>query len=665
MQRLTVVALGLFASCISGGSLHAADDPNFAREQLNAVVWFQNAPEYKGTTASVYAAATMQLRALRRGTTSASVEQLESGESFRRKPKAVVIDIDETILDNSPYNALLVRDHKKYDEKGYDWTDWVNAREATPIDGSVKFIKEARRLGYTVLFVSNRACKESGTYDGVGESTECPQERATHDNLKKVLGYDPPDADVYLRFEQQGRADKDKQDRRREIAARYRIALLVGDDINDFIRAADYQEATHAKHWSVDWFALPNPMYGTWDRKYATLNDRYAALRVWNRLGSETAAPAVPTASRSRAPLPRMQVHLQSKAADAAGLLAPVARTGPSRKELRNAVTPDRGLARTALTSAAQPLDAVLRTASPPDNLRVHFIPVGAGSCQIIECPGSPDVIINDCGKRGTTSPGAWDVNSIKSYVASLVGNDHPAVVISHPHSDHYGYISKIPDPKTVEVALFGGSYDKFPQNMTAWLEAVPGGRVRYDWEPGYHEEVPELACGGAKVHMATVNIPSEENKKHENANSLVLAVKYGDHVAVFPGDAEGSTQQSALANYPELLQKVTLIAAPHHGSKYHGSNDAAWTQVVSPNIVVYSAGVIDGHPRAESVANYQHNLFDAAPHSMWISPRYSDSQTYDSEQAEYTTEGNGLIIFESDGTNVGLSCANQDDPCF
>ena len=253
-----------------------ADEPVTSREQLNAVLWFQQSAEYKANATIMYGLATQQLKKLRRAAKSASVEQSADKTSFRRKSRAVVVDIDETILDNSPFNAALVKNGKTYSSQG--WLDWVQAAQAQPIQGAVG-------LGFRVLFVTNRECAPTGPFNDRGESVSCPQEEATHKNLAAVLGYMPEDADVYFRFERQDRVDEDKidkQQRRKEIAEQFRIAMLVGDDLNDFVRGADYDLANHGSHWGHDWFVLTNPMYGSWEAK-RSLSEKYAALNTWTK----------------------------------------------------------------------------------------------------------------------------------------------------------------------------------------------------------------------------------------------------------------------------------------------------------------------------------------------------------------------------------------------
>jgi predicted secreted acid phosphatase len=79
----------------------------------------------------------------------------ERGNAAIGLKPAVVMDVDETVLDNSPYQARLVRDGKEYDEA--TWDQWVAEKKAKPVPGVVDFAKAAAAKGVTMLYISNRA----------------------------------------------------------------------------------------------------------------------------------------------------------------------------------------------------------------------------------------------------------------------------------------------------------------------------------------------------------------------------------------------------------------------------------------------------------------------------------------------------------------------------
>src|SRR5690606_39342431 len=79
---------------------------------------------------------------------------LREGSGPGLKP-AVVLDIDETVLDNSPYQARLVRDGGEYSDPS--WDAWVEERKARAVPGVVEFARAANARGVTLVYISNRA----------------------------------------------------------------------------------------------------------------------------------------------------------------------------------------------------------------------------------------------------------------------------------------------------------------------------------------------------------------------------------------------------------------------------------------------------------------------------------------------------------------------------
>lgn len=283
-MRIRIISFVTLA-CLGGIQAPAVfAQPVVAREQLNAVLWAQQAVEYRALSLQAYRQASARLATVKAATLqTASVEQAQSG-GFKSKKPAVVLDIDETVLDNSPANARQVLDGRGFDANAFQ--RWTLAAQATPLPGARAFSDKARALGLQLIFITNRECDKAAGYDSQGHAKSCPQKPATLQNLRTVLGYQVADTDVLMRYEVQGRDDSDKQARRAEVARRARIAMLIGDDLNDFIRRADYKAESHADKWGAQWFALPNATYGSWERGFAAVDQKYAALRAWSDPGS-------------------------------------------------------------------------------------------------------------------------------------------------------------------------------------------------------------------------------------------------------------------------------------------------------------------------------------------------------------------------------------------
>lgn len=227
-------------------------------DNLNATLWMQQTVEYAAVAQTVYRAAESRLdQALKDKRWSALVPE-EREKPDANLPPAVIVDVDETVLDNSPYQARLVRNGEEYNE--VTWADWVNERKARAITGAVAFAKAAAARGITVIYISNRAVD---------------LDKPTFENLKSE-GFPIKDDSVFMGLgtvvsgcEQNG----SEKDCRRRLASRsYRILLQVGDQLGDFVqivsntpegRAALFKQ--YQDWFGQRWFMLPNPTYGSWE----------------------------------------------------------------------------------------------------------------------------------------------------------------------------------------------------------------------------------------------------------------------------------------------------------------------------------------------------------------------------------------------------------------
>ena len=227
-------------------------------DNLNAVAWVQTSVEYKALSEQTYRAAADRLDAALKERNWDALVPAERGNAATGLKPAVVLDVDETVLDNSPYQARLVRDGKEYDE--VSWDQWVAEKKAKPVPGVVDFAKAATARGVTLLYVSNRA--------------EHLQD-ATIANLKAV-GLPVAGDDVFLGLgtfvegcEQHG---SEKNCRRKLAGQKYRVLMQFGDQIGDFVQVTantrEGRDALHAEYsdWFGErWFMLPNPTYGSWE----------------------------------------------------------------------------------------------------------------------------------------------------------------------------------------------------------------------------------------------------------------------------------------------------------------------------------------------------------------------------------------------------------------
>lgn len=238
--------------------------PLVGREQLNSIVWMQSSAEYAAIASQAFRMASALLAgpALAQGT--ASLEQAAMPASaVAALPTAVVVDLDETILDNSFYQARRARAGLGYDEPS--WQAWMQEAAAPALPGAAGFLLGAAAAGHAVFFVTNRDCLDQPA----GAADPCPAQTATLRNLQR-LGLPGADDEsrLLMRSERPEWRSSDKTPRRAWIAARHRIVLMVGDDLRDFVD----REAFAARRdellplFGTRWVLLPNAMYGSWDR---------------------------------------------------------------------------------------------------------------------------------------------------------------------------------------------------------------------------------------------------------------------------------------------------------------------------------------------------------------------------------------------------------------
>ena len=225
-----------------------------SQPNLDATLWVQTASEYPAVARSVYVAAAGDLLLLLAD--SARSAAIEQEGRFSRLPPAVILDVDETVLDNSPYQARLLVAGQLYSSD--TWATWVDERIAEPVPGALDFTNAAARLGITVFYVTNRRAS---------------QEIATRQNLS-ALGFPlQDDLDVILTRDERPEWHGSKSTRRRFVADTHRVLMLVGDDLNDFVDVdgltvaqRDAVADRYRGYWGERWRMLPNPTYGSWER---------------------------------------------------------------------------------------------------------------------------------------------------------------------------------------------------------------------------------------------------------------------------------------------------------------------------------------------------------------------------------------------------------------
>lgn len=233
-------------------------------QNLNATLWMQTSAEYAAVTTQTYRAAGAALSAALADTNwTAAYEQTND---FRTLPPAIILDLDETVLDNSAAQVKLMQSGRSFTEEGF--TAWVKEARAGLIPGAVEFLHSALLKGVAPHYISNRICNPTDPDDPT---------------VKVLLNLRIPFAPDRLLCKTAG---SNKADRRKSVAQRYRILLLIGDDFNDFTTAPDtLDERSRLQHfytsmWGTKWFVLPNPVYGSWERSIGfDLQRKWQALK--------------------------------------------------------------------------------------------------------------------------------------------------------------------------------------------------------------------------------------------------------------------------------------------------------------------------------------------------------------------------------------------------
>jgi 5'-nucleotidase (lipoprotein e(P4) family) len=218
---------------------------------LLAYLWHQTSAEYVALSFQAYNLAKLRVE-----------KDLEDKHNRKR---AVVFDIDETVLDNSYSGAYEVKYNIPWSKDNFN--EWVKKRKATAIPGAVSFIDFLIKNRVEPIFVSNR--KNNQFED-------------TYENLVSV-GIKVKKENLLLMGDDWG-----KEERRLKVLRDYDIVLLVGDNLSDFHKMFDKIDAKkrvdlvneNRQLFGDKFIVLPNPLYGDWERSLPRLDDLTNHLKI-------------------------------------------------------------------------------------------------------------------------------------------------------------------------------------------------------------------------------------------------------------------------------------------------------------------------------------------------------------------------------------------------
>ena len=224
-------------------------------ETLNSVLWMQTSAEYTMMTTQAYQRARMSVeKALADPAWTAAIEQIDM--NYRGMQPAIIVDIDETVLDTTAFQAELTRYGRRFTPAL--WDEWTRTASAGRVPGALAFLKwAAEEKGITIFYITNR---------------DVSVEPWTMKNLEEQGFPVAKGMESIFSKGECGDISSDKSGRRRHVCLGYRILVLAGDNLGDFISSAkDTPEnrikaaETYASYWAEKWILLPNPAYGSWE----------------------------------------------------------------------------------------------------------------------------------------------------------------------------------------------------------------------------------------------------------------------------------------------------------------------------------------------------------------------------------------------------------------
>lgn len=238
LKLTSIAALSLFALTACSTISEQKAEAQLQQQAVMGLNWMQESGEYRALAYQAFNAAKVAF---------------DHAKVSKGKKKAVVVDLDETFVDNSPHAGWQVQNSEGFNSKV--WTRWVNARQSLAVPGAVEFNNYVNSHNGKVFYVSNRK-------DSV-------EKAATIDDMKKLGFTGVSEETLYLR--------KDKSAKSARFAEieklGYEIVLYAGDNLDDF------GDATHGKlnadrrsfvdqnkqKFGVTYIVLPNANYGGWE----------------------------------------------------------------------------------------------------------------------------------------------------------------------------------------------------------------------------------------------------------------------------------------------------------------------------------------------------------------------------------------------------------------
>jgi len=209
-----------------------------------AVAWFQNSAEMTALYYQGFNIAQLRLD-----------EAVASNQAA--KPLAVVVDIDETMLDNSPFETAVINSTDNLS----GWYGWTHEARAKALPGALEFANYTKSKNVEVFYITNRDDNEHAVTVQNLVNEKFPFAVADHVLTKSDLSYSSGNT-------------SSKVGRRAKVSETHEIILLIGDNLNDFDGVFEDRSINNGKASVVEnraqfgkkFIVLPNPMYGAWEK---------------------------------------------------------------------------------------------------------------------------------------------------------------------------------------------------------------------------------------------------------------------------------------------------------------------------------------------------------------------------------------------------------------
>lgn len=237
MKTLRIIPLLLLTFILAACNHHESETSNVDNEALlYATLYQQKSAEVAALCHQAFNLAELRLN------------QILADHPYD-KPLAIVVDVDETVLDNSPFEAKSILENTDYPKY---WGEWCELASAKALPGAAEFLNYAASKGVETFYVTNRKVEF---------------QEATMKNLAAKGFPFVDDAHMFLRT-----TESSKEPRRIEIQKSYEIVILMGDNLNDFtdVFEGKSREDRHKLIRSLKaefgnkFIVLPNAMYGEW-----------------------------------------------------------------------------------------------------------------------------------------------------------------------------------------------------------------------------------------------------------------------------------------------------------------------------------------------------------------------------------------------------------------